>query len=138
MPHLLANQRNEFLNMLEKRFHENQLRHKNITWSTVMEKFLTNDSKIWNLYQMEITGGEPDVIDFDKTTGIITFADCAIESPLGRRSLCYDQKALESRKQNKPLDSAISVASEMGIELMTEKQYYAFQMLGEFDLKTSS
>ena len=112
--------------------------HKGIEWSEVQEKLETNTEKLWSLNQMEETGGEPDVIGYDKETGEYIFCDCSAESPKGRRSICYDHEALESRKENKPQNSAMNMADEMGIELLTEEQYRVLQRLGSFDTKTSS
>ncbi len=128
----------ELINTLEKRFLKFKNRHPNIQWDSVKEKLQGNPSKLFVLYKMEETGGEPDVIGQDETTQKIIFADCVAESPKGRRSMCYDHEALESRKQYKPENSAVNMAKEIGIELMDEEEYHAFQQLGEFDLKTSS
>lgn len=128
----------DLINQLEKRFIKYANRHSDIEWKFVVEKLTTNSSKLWSLYQMEETGGEPDVIAVDVKTSEIIFADCAAESPKRRRSVCYDHEALESRKQYKPEDSAVNMAEEMGIELLDEQQYFDLQKLGEFDLKTSS
>lgn len=131
-------QREELLRTLDTRFKSNPNRHKDIDWKKVQNRLEGNPDKLWSLYRMEETGGEPDVVGVDKTTGDYLFFDCAAESPKGRRSLCYDNEALESRKQHKPKNSALSLAAEMGIELLTETQYRELQQLGEFDLKTSS
>ncbi|TCV18764.1 uncharacterized protein DUF4256 [Sphingobacterium alimentarium] len=128
----------ELINTLEKRFLKFTTRHPNIDWESVKEKLQNNPSKLLTIYKMEETGGEPDVIGKDEVTQEIIFADCVAESPKGRRSVCYDHEALESRKQYKPENSAVHMAEEIGIELMDEEQYHAFQQLGEFDLKTSS
>lgn len=128
----------ELLTTLNERFLKNTDRHKGLEWSKVQTKLEANSQKMWSLYEMERTGGEPDVVDFDKKTGEFIFYDCAAESPSGRRSLCYDDDALQSRKENKPKNSAVEMATEMGIELLTEDQYRALQQLGLFDRKTSS
>jgi hypothetical protein len=126
------------LKILETRFLKNSNRHKGLEWDTVLTKLQTNPEKLTSLDRMEETGGEPDVIKFDKKTGEYIFVDCASESPKGRRSLCYDHEALEKRKEHKPADSAINMASDMGIEMLDEDEYRYLQQLGEFDLKTSS
>lgn len=138
MKSLTAEQQSELLTILEKRFHKNVQRHPNLEWQKVIERLQSNPEKLWSLDKMEETGGEPDVIIIDDNSEAILFADCSIESPKERRSICYDHEALESRKQYKPADSAVNMAEEMGIELMDEAQYFAFQKLEEFDLKTSS
>lgn len=135
---LSASQRDELLGILKVRFEKNKNRHKGIEWPAVEEKLKAQDIKLWSLNEMERTEGEPDVIGFDKKTGEYLFYDCSAESPKGRRSICYDHEALEARKENKPADSAIEMAKDMGIELLTEEQYRALQQLGSFDLKTSS
>lgn len=124
------------LAILKTRFEKNSSRHKGISWADVEAKLAKNTAALWSLNEMEDTGGEPDVIGFEK--GHYIFVDCSAESPKGRRSLCYDRKALESRKEHKPANSAMDVATAMGIELLTEAQYRQLQQLGEFDLKTSS
>ena len=126
------------LKILEARFIENSSRHKGLEWDKVLTKLQANPEKLDSLDQMEETGGEPDVIEFDKKTGEYIFVDCAAESPKGRRSLCYDHEALEKRKEHKPADSAVNMASEMGIEILDEDEYRHLQQLGKFDLKTSS
>jgi len=126
------------LKILEARFRENSSRHKGLEWDKVLTKLQANPEKLDSLDQMEETGGEPDVIEFDKKTGEYIFYDCATESPKGRRSLCYDHEALEKRKEHKPADSAVNMASEMGIEILDEAEYRRLQQLGKFDLKTSS
>lgn len=130
--------RQDLLDILMKRFEKNMSRHKGVTWHVVLEKLERNPDKLWSLNEMERTGGEPDVIDYDKKTGSIVFADCAAESPKGRRSICYDHEALESRKEHKPENSAMQMASDMGIEVLTEEEYRQLQKLGNFDSKTSS
>ena len=131
-------QKEELLKILQTRFEKNVNRHKNIEWEKVQEKLEINPEKLWSLNEMEETGGEPDVIKYDKTTDEYVFYDCSAESPKGRRSVCYDPEALASRKQHKPKHSAIGMAAEMGIELLTEEQYHELQQLGKFDTKTSS
>jgi hypothetical protein len=128
----------ELLGTLEARFERNMNRHKGIEWAKVQAKLEANDEKLWSLSEMEKTGGEPDVVGFDKKTGEYVFYDCSAESPKGRRSLCYDRQALDARKEHKPENSAIDMAAAIGIELLTEEQYRELQKLGEFDLKTSS
>lgn len=135
---LSAAQQADLLKGLKARFEKNKDRHKGITWDKVQERLEAYPSKIWSLNEMETTGGEPDVVAFDKKSGEYTFYDCAAESPKGRRSICYDHEALEARKEHKPASSAINMAEEMGVELLTEEEYRALQELGEFDLKTSS
>jgi len=128
----------ELLKTLKSRFEKNMNRHKGVEWNKVEAKLKKNSGKLWSLNEMETTGGEPDVVGFDKKSNEYIFYDCAVESPAGRRSLCYDKEALEKRKENKPKDSAVNMATSMGIELLTEEQYRELQKLGEFDLKTSS
>lgn len=125
------------LDTLRKRFEKNQQRHKGIEWATVANRLEANPEKLWSLNAMEQTGGEPDVVGFEKN-GTIIFYDCSAESPKERRSICYDHEALEARKENKPADSAINMASDMGIEILNEEQYRFLQQLGAFDTKTSS
>lgn len=124
--------------LLKTRFEKYATRHKGITWDIVWKKVQCNQSALWSLFQMEESGGEPDVVGLDKHSGEYLFFDCAAESPKGRRSLCYDDAALHSRKEHKPEGSAMGIAEEMGIELLDEEQYRYLQQLGEFDLKTSS
>lgn len=126
------------LKTLQLRFEKNMHRHKNIKWREVETKLSTQPQKLWSLNQMEITGGEPDVISFDKQENVFIFCDCATESPKGRRSICYDHEALETRKEHKPKDSAINMAHEIGIEILDETQYAFLQSLEPFDTKTSS
>src|SRR3954453_5467039 len=126
------------LEILKTRFEKNMNRHKGVQWADVESKLISNAEKIWSLNEMEKTGGEPDVVGQDKKTGEYIFYDCSVESPAGRRSLCYDREALDSRKENKPKNNVVDMAAEMGIELLTEEQYAELQMLGSFDLKTSS
>jgi hypothetical protein len=128
----------ELLTILKARFEKNSNRHNGIEWPKVEAKLKANDAKLLSLLQMETTGGEPDVVGFDKKTGEFIFYDCSPESPAGRRSICYDQQALESRKENKPKNSAVGMAAQMGIELLTEDQYRHLQTIGKFDAKTSS
>jgi hypothetical protein len=138
---LLPEQLKELLSTLKARFEKNMNRHKGIEWANVQARLEADkyrDEKLWQLNEMEITGGEPDVIIFDKNTGEYIFYDCSTESPKGRRSVCYDDEALNSRKEHKPRNSAVGMAADMGIELLTEAQYRALQQLGNFDLKTSS
>ena len=124
--------------MLHIRFEKNKQRHKNLDWNKILEKLLKNPLKMWSLNEMERTGGEPDVIGFDEGTNEYIFYDCAAESPKGRRSLCYDQEAWDSRKEYKPENNAITVAAEMGVEILSESEYRGLQELGKFDSKTSS
>ncbi|MBA3681201.1 MAG: DUF4256 domain-containing protein [Bacteroidetes bacterium] len=135
---LSSAQNEELLNVLKKRFEKNMKRHKGIEWATIQAKLEKNPGKLWVLDEMETTGGEPDVIGYDKKTGEYIFCDCSEESPKGRRSVCYDHEALNARKENKPKDSALNMAADMGIEILTEEEYRELQKLGEFDLKTSS
>jgi len=135
---LSAQQSEELIAALKARFEKNMGRHKGLEWSKVQTKLEANPEKLWSLNEMERTGGEPDVVGFDKKTGEYTFYDCSAESPRDRRSICYDRDALEARKENKPKDSALNMAAAMGIELLTEEQYRELQQLGNFDLKTSS
>ncbi|MBL7913381.1 MAG: DUF4256 domain-containing protein [Bacteroidia bacterium] len=135
---LSADQSKELIKVLKLRFERNMKRHKGIEWDKVQAKLEADPSKLWSLDEMEVSGGEPDVVGFDKKTGEYIFYDCAEESPKGRRSVCYDHEALASRKENKPKDSAINMAAEMGIDILTEEEYRELQTLGEFDLKTSS
>jgi len=140
---LSSEQREELLLALEVRFEKNMKRHKGLEWAKVHAKLTAKrdsyrEEKLWSLNEMETSGGEPDVVGYDKKTGEYIFYDCSAESPKGRRSLCYDREALDSRKENKPKDSAMDMAAAMGIELLTEEQYRELQELGEFDMKTSS
>jgi hypothetical protein len=130
--------REELLNELKTRFEENMGRHKGLEWAKVQTKLEADPAKLWSLGEMDRTGGEPDVVGFDKQTGEYIFYDCSAESPKERRSLCYDREAWESRKEHKPASSAIEVAAAMGIKILTEDEYRYLQTLGEFDLKTSS
>ena len=135
---LSPEQREELLSALKTRFEKNVNRHKGLKWANVETKLKANTEKLWSLNQMETTGGEPDVVGHDKKTGEYIFYDCSAESPKGRRSVCYDGEALESRKEHKPKNNAIDMAAAMGIELLTEEQYRELQELGDFDTKTSS
>jgi len=128
----------ELLSTLKIRFEKNMERHTGLDWAAVQAKLETKPDKLWSLSEMERTGGEPDIVGFDKDTGKFIFYDCSNESPKDRRSLCYDRAALESRKEHKPKNSALDMAAEMGIEILTEDQYRYLQELGQFDLKTSS
>jgi hypothetical protein len=135
---LSKKQRDELLKALKTRFEKNMNRHKGLEWAPVQTKLEANSEKLGSLNEMERTGGEPDVVGHDKRTDEYIFYDCAAESPKGRRSICYDREALDSRKENKPRDNAIGMAAAMGIELLTEEQYRELQRLGDFDTKTSS
>ena len=135
---LPATQANELLDILKVRFEKNMNRHMGLDWATVEARLRAHPEKLWSLNEMEITGGEPDVVGMEKQTGEYIFFDCSDESPKGRRNVCYDHEALEARKQFKPENSAVAMAADMGIELLTEEQYYALQQLGKFDTKTSS
>lgn len=128
----------ELLKVLQNRFEENMNRHKGLKWEKVLERLDEHPEKMWSLSEMERTGGEPDVVGLDKKTGEYIFFDCSEETPADRRSLCYDRAALDARKEHKPEGNVLDVATEMGIELLTEEQYRELQTLGEFDLKTSS
>jgi hypothetical protein len=135
---LSQKQAGELLVTLKARFEQNMNRHKNLEWAQVRAKLEGNSEKLWSLNEMERTGGEPDVVGQDKKTGEYIFYDCSAESPKGRRSLCYDGDALQSRKEHKPVNSALDMAAAIGIELVTEEQYRELQKLSEFDTKTSS
>lgn len=135
---LSPEQRGELLETLKVRFEKNMNRHKGVDWAKLQSKLEANTEKLWSLHEMEVTGGEPDVVDHDKKTGEYIFFDCSAESPKGRRSICYDTEALESRKEHKPKNSALGMAFTMGIQILTEEQYRELQKLGNFDLKTSS
>ncbi|EGA90563.1 hypothetical protein GPDM_04359 [Planococcus donghaensis MPA1U2] len=135
---LSTEQRDELLASLKDRFNQNMNRHESIEWEPIQEKLEAHSDKLWALFEMERTGGEPDVVEFDQVNDEYIFYDCSAESPSGRRSICYDQKALDARKKNKPDNNAVTMASNMGIELLTEEQYRALQKLGTFDSKTSS
>ena len=135
---LSSEKRGELLSTLKARFEKNITRHQGLEWAKVQAKLEANPEKLWSLNEMERTGGEPDVVGQDKTTGEYIIYDCSAESPKGRRSLCYDREALELRKKHKPANSALDMAAAMGIELLTEEQYRELQKLGNFDTKTSS
>ncbi|SOC41787.1 DUF4256 domain-containing protein [Ureibacillus acetophenoni] len=135
---LSEEQREELLSTLKERFEKNMNRHEGIEWAKVKEKLDANPEKLWSLNEMEITGGEPDVVGYDQETDEYVFYDCSPETPKGRRSICYDREALEARKKHKPENSAMDMANEMGIEMLTEEEYRELQTLGEFDKKTSS
>jgi hypothetical protein len=135
---LQSEQREELLNTLKARFEENMTRHKSLEWFKVQARLEVNPEKLWSLSEMERTGGEPDVVGYDKKADEFIFYDCSAESPEGRRNVCYDREALEERKSHKPENTAIDMATAMGIEILTEKQYRELQKLGNFDTKTSS
>jgi len=135
---LSEEQKEVILKVLKARFDKNMNRHQTIEWANVQARLEANTGKLWSLNEMEGTGGEPDVVGLDDMTGEYVFCDCSAESPKGRRSVCYDHAALESRKEFKPVDSAINMAATMGVEILTEEQYKELQKLGSFDLKTSS
>jgi hypothetical protein len=135
---LSPEQREELVRALKARFEKNMNRHRGLEWTKVQAKLEGNAEKLWSLNEMERTGGEPDVVGHDKRTGEYIFYDCSAESPKGRRSVCYDREALESRKEHKPEDNAADMAAAMDIELLTEEQYRELQKLGNFDTKTSS
>ncbi len=135
---LSREQQEELLRALKARFEKNMNRHKGLEWAKVQAKLEANPEKLWSLNEMERTSGEPDVVGHDKTTGEYIFYDCSAESPNGRRSLCYDREALESRKAHKPENNAMDMAAAMGIEILSEEQYRELQKLGNFDTKTSS
>ena len=135
---LSTEQQKELLKNLKARFEKNMNRHKGLEWSKVQSKLEANTQKLWSLNEMESTGGEPDVLGFDNKSGEYIFYDCSVETPKGRRSICYDREALESRKEHKPKDNAMDMAAAMGIEVLTEEQYRELQKFGNFDTKTSS
>lgn len=135
---LTSQQKEDLLKTLKSRFEKNMNRHKGLDWTKVHTKLKASSEKLWTLYEMERTGGEPDVTGFDKKTGEFIFYDCSAESPAGRRSLCYDREGLESRKEFKPENNAVDFAAEMGVEILTEEEYRELQKLGKFDSKTSS
>ncbi len=135
---LSKKQTEELLSILQDRFEKNTKRHKGLQWEMVLSKLKSQSGKLWSLNEMEISGGEPDVIGLDKKSDEYIFCDCSAESPKGRRSLCYDYEALQSRKEHKPKNNAVDLATAMGIELLSESEYRELQKLGEFDLKTSS
>ena len=135
---LSRSQSQELLQTLEVRFEKNTNRHKDLKWADVRKRLEANAEKLWSLNEMEMTGGEPDVVEYDKKTGEYTFYDCSAQTPKERRSICYDREALDARKENKPANSALDMAAAMGIEVLTEEEYRKLQKLGEFDTKTSS
>ncbi len=135
---LSATQSEELLRILQARFEKNRSRHKGIEWKKVQDRLGTKAEKLWSLYEMERTGGEPDVVAYDKKTDEYIFYDCAAESPAGRRSICYDREALNKRKEHKPANDAMTMAADIGVELLSEEEYRELQKLGSFDLKTSS
>lgn len=135
---LTSEHRVELFTVLKERFEKNMGRHKGLDWAKIEARLEANPEKLWLLSEMERTGGEPDVVAFDKKTNEYVFYDCSAESPKGRRSLCYDRQALDARKENKPANSVVDLAAAIGIDILTEDQYYELQKLGEFDLKTSS
>ncbi|WP_103107983.1 DUF4256 domain-containing protein [Brevibacillus reuszeri] len=135
---LLPEQREALLQTLKARFEKNMNRHQGLEWASIQERLEAHTENLWSLHEMERTGGEPDVVDYDNQTDEYIFYDCSAESPKGRRSVCYDREALESRKEHKPQNNAIEMAAAMGIELLTEEQYRELQKLGHFDLKSSS
>lgn len=135
---LSAKERKELISILKVRFEKNKSRHKGIEWAKVEAKLEAATKKLWSLNEMEATGGEPDVVGYDKKKDEYIFYDCSLESPKDRRSLCYDHEALEARKEHKPKDSAVNMATEMGIEILSEEEYRHLQELGNFDTKTSS
>ncbi|OFX63181.1 MAG: hypothetical protein A2066_06760 [Bacteroidetes bacterium GWB2_41_8] len=135
---LTTEHRDELISTLKARFEKNMQRHNGIEWTIVQQKLMANTAKLWSLGEMERTGGEPDVVGYDDQTGDFIFYDCSAESPKGRRSLCYDHEALESRKEHKPDNNALDMADSIGIEILTEDQYRGLQQLGVFDTKTSS
>lgn len=135
---LSPEQSEEILKTLKARFEKNMDRHKELEWVNVQEKLEANTEKLWTLYEMESTGGEPDVVDYDKEKEEYVFYDCSVESPKGRRNVCYDREALESRKKYKPENNALDMATDIGIEILTVEQYRKLQELGNFDMKSSS
>lgn len=135
---LILEQSEELLKILGIRFEKNMNRHKNLKWENVLEKLQSNTEKLWSLNEMEKTGGEPDVVGYDEKTKEYIFMDCSTESPKGRRSFCYDNDALEERKENKPLNTATNMANFMGIEILNEEEYFELQKIENFDTKTSS
>jgi hypothetical protein len=135
---LLNGNSEALLELLKVRFEKNVSRHEGLEWTKIQVKLEANPEKLWTLNEMEVSGGEPDVVGFDTNTGEYIFYDCSVESPIGRRSFCYDREALDKRKENKPKNNVVEVANEMGIELLNEEQYRELQKLGKFDTKTSS
>lgn len=135
---LSTQRRKDLINTLKERFDQNMNRHKDLEWTKIQARLEANAEKLWSLSEMERTGGEPDVVGYDKNTGEYIFFDCAAESPKGRRNVCYDREAMESRKEHRPENNAVDMAASMGIQLLTEKEYRRLQELGNFDSKTSS
>lgn len=135
---LLQEKSEELIQLLKSRFEKNSDRHKDLKWENIQTKLEANSEKLWTLNEMEATGGEPDVVGYDNKTDEYIFFDCSVESPAGRRSYCYDREALDKRKENKPKNTVLDVASAMGVELLSEEQYRDLQKLGKFDNKTSS
>lgn len=135
---LSPKQREALLEVLQTRFEKNMSRHKNLTWPKVQSRLESSAAKLWSLHEMEASGGEPDVVGQDKKTGEYIFFDCSPESPKGRVAVCYDREGLESRKEHRPKNTAIDMATAMGVELLSEEQYFELQKLGEFDLKTTT
>ncbi|MFT3912152.1 MAG: DUF4256 domain-containing protein [Ferruginibacter sp.] len=135
---LPASLQQEIISILKTRFEKNMNRHNGLEWPKIQARLEANNEKLWSLNEMEVTGGEPDVVGHDKKTGEYIFYDCSAESPTGRRSFCYDHEALEKRKEHKPENSAMQLAADMGIEILSEEEYRSLQQLGKFDLKTSS
>lgn len=135
---LSKEQQQELINILKSRFENNMQRHKGLEWKKVIAKLESQPGKLWSLNEMELSGGEPDVVGYDKKSDEFIFYDCSAESPKGRRSICYDHEALEARKEHKPANSAVEMAKDMGIEILSEAQYRELQQLGKFDTKTSS
>ena len=135
---LTSEQSTEFIALLKARFEKHSNRHKDLVWKDIQTKLEAQNDKLWSLSQMEETGGEPDVVGYDAKTSQYIFCDCSIETPKGRRSICYDREALEARKEHKPENTALDMATTMGVEILTEEQYRDLQHIGEFDLKTSS
>lgn len=135
---LSAGQRDELIKKLKERFEKNTNRHKDLEWNSIQTKLENNHSKLWSLSEMERTGGEPDVVGYDENTGEYIFYDCSPESPKGRRSVCYDREAMDSRKEHRPENNAVGMANDMGIELLTEEQYRQLQETGKYDTKSSS
>jgi hypothetical protein len=135
---LELDEQEELIETLQQRFKKNMSRHPNVVWEKILAKLEAQPDKLWSLHQMEQTGGEPDVVGHDVKSGAYSFCDCSAESPKGRRSICYDHEALESRKEHKPENSAVQMAMDMGVELLNEEEYRTLQTVGKFDLKTSS
>lgn len=138
MKNLSVERAEELIQVLKDRFEKNMNRHKDLAWEKVQARLEADSGKLWSLFEMERTGGEPDVVAFDETGGTYVFYDCSAESPTGRRSICYDREGLESRKEHKPWNNAMDMATDMGIEILGEEEYRGLQNLGKFDMKTSS